>query len=675
MMEFDKEHYINRELSWLEFNERVLEEAQEQSLPVLERLKFLAITASNLDEFFMVRVAGLKDQVVAEFPGCDPAGLTAARQLQLISEKTHSFICRQYECLNRSILPALEKEGISFVMPSDLNEAGHAFIERYFSNTIYPILTPMAIDKNRPFPLLNAKTLNLIAELSGGRIAVVKVPTVIPRIIPLPVEHNTRSLKFLFLEDVIREHIGQLFAGYNVLDVSVFRILRDADLSLYDAKDLVDEIEESVKRRKWGEPVRLEIELGMSTGARQFLCEELELDAENVYEIDGPLDLTVWMGFAPKGFKRLQNPVLMPITVETFKERCPFEVLREQDVLVHHPYESFECVVGFVKIAAADPRVLAIKQTLYRVSGNSPIIAALIEAVENGKQVTVLVELMARFDEENNINWAKRLEDSGAHVVYGLSGLKTHCKLCLVVRTEDDGIRRYVHLGTGNYNDSTARIYTDLGYFTAKETFGQDISSLFNMLTGYSASNGFNRISVAPEGLRSMFTRLIEQETKNAQDGKYAAITAKMNSLSDTKIIDALYRASQAGVKIRLMVRGICCLRSGMPGISDNITVVSIIDRFLEHSRIFCFENGGNPRVYLSSADWMLRNLDQRIEVAFPLDGDLQKRAIEIMEVGFADTEKLRVQNPDGTYTRISCDERERVRSQMVLYERAAKRC
>jgi polyphosphate kinase len=346
--------------------------------------------------------------------------------------------------------------------------------------------------------------------------------------------------------------------------------------------------------------------------------------------------------------------------------------MRKQDVLVHHPYDSFECVVEFVKTAAADPQVLAIKQTLYRVSGNSQIIAALIEAVENGKQVTVLVELMARFDEENNINWAKRLEDSGAHVVYGLSGLKTHCKLCLVVRREDDGIRRYIHMGTGNYNDSTARIYTDLGYFTSKETFGQDISSLFNMLTGYSTSSGFNKISIAPGGLRRMFIRLIDQEEENAADGKYAAITAKMNSLSDTGIIDSLYRASQAGVKIRLIVRGICCLRSGIPGISENITVVSIVDRFLEHSRIFCFENGGNPRVYLSSADWMIRNLDQRVEIAFPLDGDLQKRAIEILELGLADTEKKRVQNPDGTYSRVEANDGERVQSQLVFYERAA---
>ena len=672
-MEFGTENYINRELSWLEFNERVLEEAQDTSLPVLERLKFLAITASNLDEFFIVRVAGLMDQVVAEFSGRDASGLTAGEQLKLIGKKAHSFVSRQYKCLNSSIFPTLEKEGIFIVAPSVLDEAGREFIGCYFSNTIYPILTPMAIDRNRPFPLLNAKTLHIITKLSGGRMAVVQVPTVIPRIIQVPTDNNSKGVRFVLLESVIREYIARLFAGYEVLETSMFRILRDADLSLHDADDLIDEIEESVKRRKWGEPVRLEIGRGVSYGVRRFLCDELELDAEDVYEIDGPLDLTVWMGFAPKGFERLQNPALPPVSVKAFKNKCPFDVLRKRDVLVHHPYESFDSVVGFVKAAAADPCVLAIKQTLYRVSGNSPIIAALIEAVENGKQVTVLVELMARFDEENNINWAKRLEDSGAHVVYGLSGLKTHCKLCLVVRREDDGIRRYVHLGTGNYNDNTARIYTDLGYFTAKETFGQDISSLFNMLTGYSTSSGFNKISVAPEGLRKMFTWLIEQEAKNALDGKYAAITAKMNSLSDTTIIDALYRASQAGVKIRLMVRGICCLRPGMPGISENITVVSIVDRFLEHSRIFCFENGGSPRVYLSSADWMIRNLDQRVEVAFPLDGELQKRAIEVLELGFADTEKLRVQNSDGTYSRTPCNEDERVRSQLVFYERAAK--
>ncbi|MCL2698705.1 MAG: polyphosphate kinase 1 [Defluviitaleaceae bacterium] len=667
-MTFDSEHYINRELSWLAFNERVLEEARDESLPLLERLKFLAIASSNLDEFFMVRVAGLMDKAAAGVTVRDPSGLTAEEQLRLVGEKAQHFVRAQHECLNRSVLPALEQEGISFAKFAELNDTEREFIGRYFSNTIYPILTPMAIDRNRPFPLLKAKALHLIVVTADAdKIAVVQVPTVIPRIIPLSGE------RYIFLEEVIREFIGRLFAGHEVREASVFRILRDADINQLDAEgDLIDGIEESVRRRKWGEPVRLETERGMSplsNQARRFLCEEFKLDENDVYEIDGALDLTVWMNFAPKGFERLQNPPLTPVAVEAFKDRCPFEVLCERDVLVHHPYESFECVVGFVKAAAADPRVLAIKQTLYRVSGSSPIVEALIEAVANGKQVTALVELMARFDEENNITWAKRLEASGAHVVYGLSGLKTHCKLCLVVRNEDDGIRRYVHLGTGNYNDSTARLYTDLGYFTSKETFGQDISSLFNMLTGYSTSSGFNRISVAPEGLRRMLLRHIEQEEKNARDGKPAGITAKLNALTDTTVIDALYRASQAGARIRLIVRGICCLRSGLPGISENITVVSIIDRFLEHARIFCFENGGSPRVYLSSADWMRRNLDQRVEIAFPLDGESRKRAVEILEIGLADTEKQRVQNSDGTYYRKSNAGEKSVRSQMVLYE------
>ncbi len=676
--------YINRELSWLSFNERVIEEAQDKTNPILERLKFLAISASNLDEFYMVRVSGLMDQVIAEFSGRDHAGLTAEAQLKLIGEKTRSTFSKQYNCLNRSIVPVLEKAGIAFKELRELNALELEHLKRYFKNTIYPILTPMAIDKSRPFPLLNTKTLNIITELDRdgkSAYAVVQVPTVIPRIIELPKFADYSSdheRTFVFLEDVIKEYIDQLFCGYTVIGSAIFRIIRDSDLSIKeeDNQDLLYEIEKSVKRRKWGEPVRLDIERGMQQHARDFLQESFKLDDSDIFEIHGILDLSVWFGFyGMKGFDHLKNVTLPPIANIDFIDKNIFDVIRERDVLVHHPYESFECVLEFVRAAAADSDVLAIKQTLYRVSGDSPIVSALMQAAENGKQVTVLVELKARFDEENNIHWAKRLESSGCHVVYGLVGLKTHCKCCLVVRKEDDGIRRYVHMGTGNYNDSTARIYTDLGYFTCKETFGQDISSLFNLLTGFSTNIGFNKIFVAPTNLRDTFLKHILQETKNAQAGKDALIIAKMNSLVDTAIIESLYRASNAGVKIRLIVRGICCLRPGIAGVSENISVVSIIDRFLEHSRIFYFENGGNARVFLSSADWMPRNLDRRVEVLFPIDDlGLKLQVVEILNISLQDTVKLRVLQPDASYEKIDRRGKEHLQSQLIFYKNAKEK-
>ena len=675
----DPSCFLSRELSWIEFNERVLEEAQDKTNLILERMKFLAITSSNLDEFFMVRVSNLLDMVEADITTRDPAGLTPAEQLEAISTRVHRMVYKQCNCLNRSIMPALEKVGIFFRAYSELSNEQKAFVREYFENTLFPVLTPMAIDQSRPFPLVMNRSLNIIAELDasdGGLFAVVQAPSVVPRILRLPPTADGGH-EFIFVEDIIKAFISKLFTGHIVSGAYCFRITRNSDLEIdeLETDDLLIEIEQSIKRRRWGDPVRLEVEKNMTQPFREFLETALELNERDIYDIQGPLDLTTFMGFSGlKGFDHLRNAPLAPQAVPEFIGRDMFEVIREQDVLVAHPYQSFDCVVKFVQTAAADPQVLAIKQTLYRVSGNSPIVHALMQAAENGKQVTVLVELKARFDEENNIIWAKRLEKSGCHVIYGLVGLKTHCKCCLVVRKEDDGIRRYVHLGTGNYNDSTAKMYTDHGLFTAKESFGQDISTLFNVLTGYSINLSWNHIAVAPVSLRETFLRYIDNEAKNAIAGKPASITAKMNSLVDTGIIQALYKASAAGVQIRLLVRGICCLRPGVAGVSENITVVSIVDRFLEHSRIFRFENDGHETIFLSSADWMPRNLDRRIEVAFPVtEPTLRQKLNELLAVSFSDTSKLRVLQTDGTYERVDRRGRESVHSQLLFHRMAVE--
>ena len=673
------DNYLNRELSWLEFNERVLEEAQDKSNLIFERLKFLAITSSNMDEFFMVRVSGLMEQEAAEIRGKDPAGFSPKLQLSEISKKVHSIVSKQYSCLNRSILPNLGKENIFILDYDELSNEQRSFVKRYFETTIFPILTPMAIDQSRPFPLLANKSLNIIIEIDNDDdelFAVVQVPTVVPRILELPCQSGKRE--FIFLENIIKTFASALFVGRKVNHSATFRITRNSDLSIdeEDASDLLGEIERSIKRRKWGEPVRIELEKNMAKRSLKFLEKTLELDSQDIYEINGPIDLTVFFPFTGiSGFSHLKNEPLPPQPVLDFVDQDIFEVIKQKDILVHHPYDSFECVVNFVQTASKDPSVLAIKQTLYRVSGNSPIVNALIQAAENGKQVTVLVELKARFDEENNIIWAKKLEKAGCHVVYGLVGLKTHCKICLVVRNEEDGIRRYVHLGTGNYNDSTAKIYTDLGYFTCKETFGKDITGLFNVLTGYSISKDFQKIAVAPLSLRDTFLHYIRKETEHALKGNKACIIAKMNSLVDLELIQELYKASTAGVKIKLIIRGICCLRSGVEGLSENITVMSIVDRFLEHSRIYYFENNGEPTIYLSSADWMPRNLDRRVEVAFPIeDNSLKERIIEILDITLSDTMKLRVQQPDGSYEKIDRRGKELFQSQLIFYKIAYER-
>ncbi len=674
----NKDYYVNRELSWLMFNERVLEEAYDKTNPLLERLKFLAITASNLDEFFMVRVSGLLDQVDIGYSKRDIAGLTPYEQLEKISEKAHEMYAKQNSCLMRSLLPALEKEGIVFVDPKELTNEQKNFIKEYFNSTLYPIVTPMAIDQSRPFPLLPNKSLNIILQIvkdDEKLYAVMQVPTVVPRITELPSSNGLRE--FIMLEDILSMFVGELFEGCEVKNLSYFRITRNSDLTIdeEDTEDLLMEIEKSIKKRKWGDPVRLEIEKNMDSEIKTFLLDMLELDGEDIYESTGYIDFNVWMKFSSiNGFDHLRNEVLKPQPVPAFMDKNIFDAIREKDILVHHPYESFDCVVKYIQEAAKDPNVLAIKQTLYRVSGNSPIVAALIQAAENGKQVTVLVELKARFDEANNIIWAKKLEKAGCHVIYGLVGLKTHCKICLVVRQEEDGIKRYVHMATGNYNDSTAKLYTDFGLFTARESFGTDVSALFNVLTGYSKPPQWKKISVAPTTLRQTFLQWIENETKIAKKGRYAEITAKMNSLVDDEIIKALYKASIAGVKINLIVRGICCLKSGIPGVSDNIRVISIVDRFLEHSRIYYFHDDGNEKIFLSSADWMPRNLNKRVETAFPIEDEaLKERIKETLKITLNDTVKVREQQPDGTYEHIDRRGKEVIHSQLIFHSQAVE--
>lgn len=676
----DYQYYINRELSWIGFNERVLEEAWDKTNPVLERAKFLAITGSNMDEFFMVRVSGLWDQLDAGYTKKDASGMTPREQLTAISKKVHEIVAKQNNCLMRSILPELKKEGIEFLEYGELDKEQKKHVKEYFNSTLFPILTPMAIDQSRPFPLLPNKSITVITRLQSKEgeelFAVVQVPTVVPRIIALPSPEGKKQ--FIMCEDVIKEQIHKLFEGYEVKNSQCFRITRNADLTIdeEDTEDLLVEIEKSIKKRKWGAPVRLEIEKSTEKDLKDFLEKVLELEDEEIYEITGYIDVTVWMKFSSlESYDRLRDEPLYPQPVADFIERDIFEVIREKDVLVHHPYQSFDCVVRYVRTAANDPQVLAIKQTLYRVSGNSPIVAALIQAAENGKQVTVLVELKARFDEENNIIWAKKLEKAGCHVIYGLVGLKTHCKICLVVRREEDGIRRYVHMATGNYNDSTAKLYTDFGFFTSRETFGTDVSALFNVLTGYSLPPKWKKISVAPTSLRQTFLQWIESETEIAKHGREAAITAKMNSLVDPDIIKALYKASCAGVKINLIVRGTCCLKSGIKGISENIHVISIVGRFLEHSRIFYFHNDGAEKIFLSSADWMPRNLDRRVETAFPIEEEeLKERIKKMLALSLSDTVKARIQQPDGSYERVDKRGKESIHSQMIFHELAEKK-
>ncbi len=663
----NSDFYYNRELSWLLFDERVLDEARDKSNPLMERLKFLSITASNLDEFFMIRVASLRDMVNAGYTKADIAGMTPIKQLEKIDEATHRLVDKQYSTLTRSLMPLMEQEGIHLILQhEDLNKAQQEFVDDYFMKNVYPVLTPMAVDSSRPFPLIRNRSLNIGAlvskkKKSAGKsnnvekeFATVQVPSGIPRIIRLPGNGDN----VILLEEIIERNMGKLFLNYDVLCAHPFRIMRNADLTIEEdeAADLLKEIEKQLKKRQWGEVIRLEVSDDIDKRLMKILLKELNCREEAVYKIQGPLDLTFLMKLCGiEGYDNLRDEKFVPQPVpELAPDKDIFEAIRNKDILLHHPYETFQPIVDFIRQAAKDPDVLAIKQTLYRVSGHSPIIAALAQAAENGKQVTVLVELKARFDEENNIIWARMLEKAGCHVIYGLVGLKTHSKITLVVRREVEGIRRYVHLGTGNYNDSTAKLYTDIGLLTCSEPIGEDATAVFNMLSGYSEPLNWNRLSVAPLWLKDRFLSLIRRETRNAAAGKNAHIIAKINSLCDKDIIMALYEASMAGVKIELIIRGICCLKTGIPGVSDNISVRSVVGRFLEHSRIFYFENAGLPELYCGSADWMPRNLERRVEILFPIEEeDLKERVYNILDVMLRDTLKTRVMDEEGDYVRI----------------------
>lgn len=682
---FEKpEYYVNRELSWIKFNERVLSEARDKTLPLFERLKFLSIVSSNLDEFFMVRVASLKDQVHAKYEKPDLAGLTPKEQLTQISKKAHELVQVQYSTYNRSLLPTLEKSGLHVIQEHELlSESQKKYVDEYFEENVYPVLTPMALDSSRPFPLVRNKSLNIGALIAkkdkkGEKVldfATVQVPSVLPRVVTIPSEDKKKQA-VIFLEEIIERNIGKLFLNNDVVCAHPYRIMRNADLSIDEdeAEDLLVEIQKQLKKRQWGEVIRLEVEEKMDPKLLKVLKTEFEIKNDDIYMIPGPLDLTILMKiYGLDGFEKYKSEGYKPAPVAAFRGYDSiFDRVREGDVFVHHPYMSFDPVVQFVQQAAKDPSVLAIKQTLYRVSGHSPIIAALTQAAENGKQVSVLVELKARFDEENNIVWAKKLEKAGCHVIYGLVGLKTHSKITLVVRREETGIRRYVHLGTGNYNDSTAKLYTDCGLFTCDARIGEDATAVFNMLSGYSEPKYWNKLIVAPLWMKDRFLKMIEMEANHAKAGREARIMAKMNSLCDPKIMEALYYASSCGVKIDLVVRGICCIKVGIPGISENITVRSIVGDFLEHSRIFYFYNNGGEEVFMGSADWMPRNLDRRVEIVFPVeDEEIKRQVIHILDVELMDNRKAHVLQADGMYVKPDRRGKTLINSQMEFCREA----
>jgi polyphosphate kinase len=693
----DPSLYLNRELSWLEFNQRVLDEALDPSVPVLERLKILAISASNLDEFFMVRVAGLKQQLTVGVVEAAADGLRPAEQLARISVRAQRMVAEQYRLLRKELVPALTTVGIKLLLPNELDAEQKKLLGNHYVNQLYPALTPLAIDPGHPFPHLRNRTLNLAIALdrsSSGRgpgaalagFAVVQVPQVLGRLVEVPATSQSARRAYILLEDVIAMHVGDLFPGTRTLGVWPFRVTRNFDLN-YDedeSEDLLKTIQKEVRRRDRGNAVRLEIAHGADPGVRRFLGDALRLSPDDIYLIDGPLHLAdlaaLTAGDHPREARDEPAP---PQQVPRLRDAATtFEAISQGDLLLQHPYETFEHVSDFIEEAADDPQVLAIKQTLYRTSGDSAIIKALARAAEAGKQVTALVELKARFDEENNIQWARALEEAGVHVVYGLIGLKTHCKVSLVVRREGAGIRRYVHLSTGNYNPNTARLYTDVSFFTCREAFGADATALFNLLTGYSQPAAWKKFVVAPIGLHEWVIAMIERETEAARAGQGGRIIAKMNALVDAEVIRALYRASQAGVKIDLLVRVICCLRPGVEGVSETIRVTSIVDRFLEHARIFHFEAGGKKEVFLSSADWMPRNFVRRVELAFPIEDPPLKARLrdEILSVMLADNVKTRLLRSDGTYERLSgagsggARGEEAVRSQQRFIELARSR-
>lgn len=669
------EYFYNRELSWLKFNLRVLKEAMVKDTPLLERLKFIAISASNLDEFFMVRVAGLWSNFDSGVEKRDASGMSVHEQLVAISQAAHEQVRTQTKSLI-ALMAEMDAVKLHFRRVKDLSELGKDWLEEYYREVVFPVLTPMAVDASRPFPFLANKTLNLAVELikADGEhsMGLIQVPSVLDRIVEVEPEGKRT---FVFLEDIIASHCHDLFKGCHILDMVSFRVTRDSDLDLEedDSVDLMKEVEESLRKRKRGAAVRLEIFKTNNNRIKRFLEENLDVTEMEVYEINGPLDPTCFFKFiGMKGmWPWLYEPFVPQRPLELPDDSDLFAAIRENDILLHHPYESFDPVVKLVSDAADDQQVLAIKQTLYRVSGNSPIVAALARAAENGKQVTVLVELKARFDEENNILWARRLEKAGCHVIYGLVGLKTHAKIILIVRKEDNGIKRYLHLGTGNYNDSTAKLYTDLGLMTANDEFGSDASAFFNLLSGYSEPPVWNKLVMAPLGLREKIYALIDNEIAMVRSGREGHIIAKMNSLIDQPVIQKLYEASAAGVHIDLIVRGICGLRTGIEGISDNITVRSIVGRQLEHSRIFWFANGGEEQLYLSSADWMPRNLNDRVELFFPVETEEHIRRIKaLLDLYLRDNVGAHMMQSNGTYRRVR-NKLEPVSAQSTLYEMA----
>jgi polyphosphate kinase len=678
--------YINRELSWLEFNARVLAEAEETTVPLYERLKFLSIVTANMDEFFMVRVAGLKQQLSGKVEEVPPDGMTPQEQLAAISARVHKLVEVQYRCWNEGLVPALAREGVMLVKPADLAAEELAALDASFKNDIFPVLTPIAIDPGHPFPHLRNKSLNLgvmfarDTDVLEPGFGVVQVPAMLPRIIPVKFA-GARSA-FVLLEDLIARHVAQIFPVLRIRGTYAFRVTRNWDLEIdeEEAEDLLQTIQQELRRRDRGNAVRLEISGEVIHGSLARLCKALKLDAnEDVYYQAGPLNLADLPRIVGREEKReLRDEPFSPQIVPPVRETEDlFSAIRERDILLHHPYESFDSVVEFISRAADDPLVLAIKQTLYRTSGDSPIIKALARAAETGKQVTAIVELKARFDEESNIQWARTLEQAGVHVVYGLLGLKTHAKAALVVRREKDKLRRYVHLATGNYHPATARLYTDLSLFTAREAIGEDATALFNLLTGYSAPAKWNALVVAPLGLHEAVLGLIRREAEHARAGRPAGIVVKVNALVDRDVIEALYQAGQAGVPITLLVRGICCLRPEIPGVSERIRVRALVDRFLEHSRIAWFKNGGQDEVFISSADWMPRNFHRRVEVMIPiLDAAIKTRLInEVLATSRADNVKSWTLLADGRYARVTPAAGETpVRSQSRFIELARER-
>ncbi len=655
--------YINRELSWIEFNRRVFQEAQDSRHPLLERIKFLSIFDTNLDEFFMIRVAGLQEQIDAHVTTLSPDGLSAEQQLAAVRQRLEPLMREVHNYWRSELCPMLGTAHIHLLEYEQLNEQQRAAMYDYFEREIFPVLTPLAVDPGHPFPHISNRSLNLAVVITdpehGERFARLKVPPLLPRLVPVPItDSDGSSVAFVWIEQVIAANLSKLFPGFDVWESYPFRVLRDADIELRedDASDLLETIEKGLRERRFGSVVDLAVNPSMPPRIRSLLLDNLEISSSDMTVIDGPLGLGDLMELYSLDRPELKDPPFVPRAPAILRnEQNLFNVIRQQDILVHHPYDSFNSVVEFIHAAAHDPQVLAIKQTLYRVGANSPVVNNLLDAVENGKQVAVLVELKARFDEENNIEWARALERAGVHVVYGLIGLKTHAKVALVVRREDDGLRRYVHLGTGNYNASTARIYEDFGFFTCRPYIGADVSDLFNALTGYSRQTSYRKLLVAPIGLRQGIIERIEREIRVQQEAGNGHLIFKFNALVDPEIIHALYRASQSGVRIDMIIRGICCLRPGIPGISENIRVTSIVGRFLEHSRIYYFGNGGNEEIFLGSADLMQRNLNSRVETLFPIEDPVLREAIrtQVLDRFLADTVNATMLQPDGHYTRV----------------------